>query len=174
MGFDICFYDDLKVDYDFNDVMIKFIVLLVFVIKLEEDILVIDEFILLEVVYGILVFEDQWFKMGDYDFNDFVMNYSYELEKGDNNMIIVLKLIFMLIVKGVVLWMYIGVGIELLFLVDNIDEVKLEGVIFEEGNDWVIFIVWNDVNIVFGMIEGYVNMEGVVVGVFVILVEVIV
>ena len=99
MGFDIRPYDDPKADYDFNDVMIKLTASPVSAIKPEEDIPVIDEFTPSEAVYGTLAFEDQWPKMGDYDFNDFVMNYSYELQKGDNYMITALKLTFTTIEK---------------------------------------------------------------------------
>ena len=73
--------------------------------------------------------------MGDYDFNDFVMNYSYELEKGNNNMITALKLTFTPIAKGAASWTHIGVGIELPLSADNIDKAKSEGATLEEGND---------------------------------------
>ena len=132
----------------------------------------IDEFTPSEAVYGTLAFEDQWPKMGDYDFNDFVMNYSYELEKGDNNMITALKLTFTPIAKGAASWTHIGVGIELPLSADNIDEAKSEGATLEEGNDRATFIVWNDVNTAFGTTEGYVNTEGAAVGVSAIPVEV--
>lgn len=172
MGFDIRPYDDPKADYDFNDVMIKLTASPVSAIKPEEDIPVIDEFTPSEAVYGTLAFEDQWPKMGDYDFNDFVMNYSYELEKGDNNMITALKLTFTPIAKGAASWTHIGVGIELPLSADNIDKAKSEGATLEEGNDRATFIVWNDVNTAFGTTEGYVNTEGAVVGVSAIPVEV--
>ena len=172
MGFDIRPYDDPKADYDFNDVMIKLTASPVSAIKPEEDIPVIDEFTPSEAVYGTLAFEDQWPKMGDYDFNDFVMNYSYELEKGDNNMITALKLTFTPIAKGAASWTHIGVGIELPLSADNIDKAKSEGATLEEGNDRATFIVWNDVNTAFGTTEGYVNTEGAAVGVSAIPVEV--
>lgn len=69
--------------------------------------------------------------------------------------------------------MYTGAGTESLSLVDNTDKVKLEGVMSEEGNDWVIPTARNDANIVPGMIEGHANMEGVVAGALVTLAEAI-
>ena len=113
MGFDIRPYGDAKADYDFNDVLIKLTASPVSAVKPEEDIPVIDEFAPSEAVYGTLAFEDQWPKMGDYDFNDFVMNYAYELEKGDDNSITAVKLTFTPIAKGAAPWTHIGVGIEL-------------------------------------------------------------
>ena len=165
MGFDIRPYGDAKADYDFNDVLIKLTASPVSAVKPEEDIPVIDEFAPSEAVYGTLAFEDQWPKMGDYDFNDFVMNYAYELEKGDDNSITAVKLTFTPIAKGAAPWTHIGVGIELPLSEDIIDRSKLEGAIIEEGNEWATFIVWNDVNVALGTTEGYVNTEGTATGI---------
>lgn len=159
MGFDIRPNGDSKSDYDFNDVLIKLTASPVKAMKPEEDIPVIEEVTPSESVYGTLAFEDQWPQKGDYDFNDFVMNYTYGMERDEKNRITGVKLIFEPIAKGAAVYTRTGVGIELPLSPDDIDVEHLIGATLEEGNSNATFIVWENVNDAFGVSDAYINTE---------------
>lgn len=65
-----------------------------------EDIPVEEEVVVTESIHGTLTFEDQWPNAGDYDLNDFVVNYAYGLGKNTENKITSIKLRFKPIAKG--------------------------------------------------------------------------
>ena len=112
-GFDIRRSDDSSADFDFNDVLFKVSTSPVLAALPEEEIPVIDEETTAEALHGTLAFEDQWPAMGDYDFNDAVINYTYALEKNSKNEITKIKLTFTPIAKGAAPYTRIGFGIEL-------------------------------------------------------------
>lgn len=80
-GFDIRPFGDNQSDYDFNDVMLKVTATPEKAIEPGEDIPVEEEVVVTESIHGTLAFEDQWPNAGDYDLNDFVVNYTYGLGK---------------------------------------------------------------------------------------------
>lgn len=80
-GFDIRPFGDRKADYDFNDVMVKVTATPEKAIRPGEDIPVDEDVTVAESIHGTLAFEDQWPNPGDYDLNDFVVNYTYSVYK---------------------------------------------------------------------------------------------
>ena len=85
-GCDIRPFGDWKADYDFNDVMVKVTATPEKAIRPGEDIPVDEDVTVAESIHGTLAFEDQWPNPGDYDLNDFVVNYTYsELPLASND-----------------------------------------------------------------------------------------
>ncbi|WP_455960768.1 LruC domain-containing protein [Bacteroides bouchesdurhonensis] len=158
-GFDIRPFGDSKSDYDFNDVMVKVTASPVEAIEPGEDIPVDEEVTVNESIHGTLAFEDQWPNPGDYDLNDFVVNYTYSVVKNTDNKITDIKLRLKPIAKGAAAYTKIGFGIELPLAENDIDVVKVEGATMESGNSKATFVVWEDVSELFPDANGFINTE---------------
>lgn len=159
VGFDMRRSDDPKSDFDFNDVLVKVTSSPVLALTPEEEIPPVEEVTPSESVHGTLAFEDQWPKEGDYDFNDFVVDYTYRLIKNEQNKVTGIKLIFTPVAKGAASYTQIGFGIELPVRADLVDGSKLDGTTLEEGNTLATFIVWDSVNRLLGNGAGFINTE---------------
>ncbi|MDC2159094.1 LruC domain-containing protein [Bacteroides thetaiotaomicron] len=158
-GFDIRPFGDNQSDYDFNDVMLKVTATPEKAIEPGEDIPVEEEVVVTESIHGTLAFEDQWPNAGDYDLNDFVVNYTYGLGKNTENKITSIKLRFKPIAKGAAAYTKIGFGIELPLAENYIDAAKVMGATFESGNSKATFVIWEDASKLFPNINGFVNTE---------------
>jgi len=158
-GFDIRPFGDNQSDYDFNDVMLKVTATPERAIEPGEEIPVDEEVTVTESIHGTLAFEDQWPNAGDYDLNDFVVNYTYGLGKNTENKITSIKLRFKPIAKGAAAYTKIGFGIELPLAESYIDVAKVMGATFESGNSKATFVIWEDASKLFPNINGFVNTE---------------
>ena len=160
MGFDIRPYGDAKADYDFNDVMVKVTATPEKAIKPGEDIPVDEDVTVAESIHGTLAFEDQWPNPGDYDLNDFVVNYTYGVYKNVDNKINGIQMRFRPIAKGAASYTKIGFGIELPLASNDIDVAEVEGAILESGDSNATFIIWEDISKPFaGGETGFINTE---------------
>ena len=124
-GFDIRPFGDRKADYDFNDVMVKVTATPEKAIRPGEDIPVDEDVTVAESIHGALAFEDQWPNPGDYDLNDFVVNYTYSVYKNVDNKINGIQMRFRPIAKGAASYTKIGFGIELPLASNDIDVAEL-------------------------------------------------
>ena len=159
MGFDIRRTDDPKSDFDFNDVLMTVTSSPVAAVEPEEDIPVIEEVVPSQYTYGTLAFEDQWPIQGDYDFNDFVVNYAYGLVKDTDNRITHVRMSFTPVAKGAAAYTQIGFGIELPLSPAAVESGELQGGVLEAGNERATVIVWENVNTAFGQNGGFLNTE---------------
>ena len=159
-GFDIRPFGDRKADYDFNDVMVKVTATPEKAIKPDEDIPVDEDVTVAESIHGTLAFEDQWPNPGDYDLNDFVVNYTYGVYKNVDNKINGIQMRFRPIAKGAASYTKIGFGIELPLASNDIDVAEVEGAILESGDSNATFIIWEDISKPFaGGETGFINTE---------------
>lgn len=142
-GFDIRLFGDPNADYDFNDVLIAISSSPVKAIQPGTVIDPVEETIPTQCGYGTLAFEDLWPSQGDYDMNDFVVNYAYNIGK-KNIGITQVTLEFEPIAKGAAGSTQIGFGIELPIDKNNIGSCT--GATLEEDNDNATLIVWNNVS----------------------------
>ena len=157
-GFDIRPFGDRKADYDFNDVMVKVTATPEKAIRPGEDIPVDEDVTVAESIHGTLAFEDQWPNPGDYDLNDFVVNYTYGVYKNVDNKINGIQMRFRPIAKGAASYTKIGFGIELPLASNDIDVAEVEGAILESGDSNATFIIWEDISKPFaGGETGFVN-----------------
>ncbi len=159
MGFDIRRTDDPRSDFDFNDVIMKVTSSPVLAVKPEEDIPVIEEVVPTEFTYGTLAFEDQWPLKGDYDFNDFVVNYAYGLAKDEKNRITHIQLTYTPIAKGAAAYTRIGFGVELPIESSAVELSPAGDAYLEAGNEKATVIVWENVNTAFGQNDSYLNTK---------------
>ena len=125
-GFDIRPFGDRKADYDFNDVMVKVTATPEKAIRPGEDIPVDEDVTVAESIHGTLAFEDQWPNPGDYDLNDFVVNYTYGVYKNVDNKINGIQMRFRPIAKGAASYTKIGFGIELPLASNDIDVAEVD------------------------------------------------
>lgn len=159
-GFDIRPFGDNRSDYDFNDVMVKVTATPEKAIEPGEDIPVDEDVTVAQSIHGTLAFEDQWPKPGDYDLNDFVVNYTYSVYKNTDNQIEGVRLRFKPIAKGAASYTKIGFGIELPLAPADVDATGVKGATWEDGHSQATFIVWQDVNALFeGGAKGFINTE---------------
>ena len=100
-GIDIRPIGDKDSDYDFNDVL--------FAVSsspipdaIRPGVVIdpVDVTVASESIYGTLAYEDLWPSQGDYDMNDFVVNYTYTFGKNEANEIVGVRLEFEPIAKG--------------------------------------------------------------------------
>lgn len=113
-----------------------------------------------ELIHGTLAFEDQWPNPGDYDLNDFVVNYTYGVYKNVDNKINGIQMRFRPIAKGAASYTKIGFGIELPLASNDIDVAEVEGAILESGDSNATFIIWEDISKPFaGGETGFINTE---------------
>lgn len=159
MGFDIRRTDDPRSDFDFNDVIMKVTSSPVLAVKPEEEIPWIEEVVPTEFSYGTLAFEDQWPSKGDYDFNDFVVNYAYGLAKDEKNRITHIRLDYTPIAKGAAAYTRIGFGVELPVESAAVELKPTGEAYLEAGNEKATVIVWENVNTAFGKNDGYLNTK---------------
>lgn len=157
-GFDIRPFGDSRADYDFNDVMVKVTASPEQAIKPGEDIPVDEEVTVAESIYGTLGFEDRWPHPGDYDLNDFVVNYTYSVYKNTDNRIAGIRMKLKPIASGSADFVKIGFGIELPLSPESVDVAKVEGAILETGHSKATFLVWEDVRQPFGNMKGAINV----------------
>ena len=157
-GFDIRPFGDSRSDYDFNDVMVKVTASPELAIKPGEDIPVDEEVTVAESIHGTLGFEDRWPNPGDYDLNDFVVNYTYSVYKNIDNQIAGIRMKLKPIASGSADFVKIGFGIELPLAAENVDVAKVEGAILEAGHSKATFVVWENVRQPFGNMRGAINV----------------
>lgn len=157
-GFDIRPFGDRQSDYDFNDVMVKVTASPEKAIEPGEDIPVDEEVTVAESIHGTLAFEDQWPNPGDYDLNDFVVNYTYSVYKNVDNQIVGIQIKLKPIARGSADYTKIGFGIELPLAVGDVDAAKVEGASLEPGHSKATFIVWEDARQLFGSTTGFINV----------------
>lgn len=143
-GFDIRPIGDPKSDYDFNDVLIAISSSPVEAIQPGTVIDPVEEAIPTQSGYGTLAFEDLWPSQGDYDMNDFVVNYAYNLGKNETNGITQITLEFEPIAKGAAGSTQIGFGIELPIDKNNISSCT--GATLEEDNNNATLIIWDNIS----------------------------
>ena len=147
-GFDIRPFGDRKADYDFNDVMVKVTATPEKAIRPGEDIPVDEDVTVAESNHG------------DYDLNDFVVNYTYGVYKNVDNKINGIQMRFRPIAKGAASYTKIGFGIELPLASNDIDVAEVEGAILESGDSNATFIIWEDISKPFaGGETGFINTE---------------
>lgn len=157
-GFDIRPFGDSRADYDFNDVMVKVTASPEQAIKPGEDIPVDEEVTVAESIYGTLGFEDRWPNPGDYDLNDFVVNYTYSVYKNKDNRIAGIRMKLKPVASGSADFVKIGFGIELPLAPENVDVAKVEGAVLETGHSKATFVIWENVRQPFGNMKGTINV----------------
>lgn len=157
-GFDIRPIGDNASDYDFNDVLFS-----ISSSPIPDAIrpgVVIDPIevvVASQSIYGTLAYEDLWPSQGDYDMNDFVVNYTYILGKNESNEVVGINLEFEPIAKGAAASTQIGFGIELPLNRSNISSVV--GATLEEGNENATFIIWENVSNIANFSGAFVNTD---------------
>ncbi|WP_455671642.1 LruC domain-containing protein [Phocaeicola sp.] len=158
-GLDIRPIGDPQSDYDFNDVLIAISSNPVEAIQPGAVIDPVEEATSTESTYGTLAFEDLWPSQGDYDMNDFVVNYAYNLGKNETNGITQITLEFEPIAKGAAGSTQIGFGIELPKEIDKNNISAYTGATPEEDNNNVTFIVWDNVSDLSQFNGAFINTE---------------
>lgn len=156
-GFDIRPIGDAKSDYDFNDVLIAISSSPIEAIQPGAVIDPVEEAIASESIYGTLAFEDLWPNRGDYDMNDFVVNYAYTLGKNEANDITKITLEFEPIAKGAASTTQIGFGIELPMDKSNISSCV--GARLENDNDYATLIIWDNVSDIAQFSGAFINTD---------------
>lgn len=152
VGMDVRYWDDVKSDRDFNDALFKVVANPPEGIVPENGIDP-DPVLPFDAQYGTLAFEDLWPSRGDYDFNDFVVDYTYNRIKPSAAGITELRLSFRPLARGAS--KAIGFGIELPFPAGMVKNV--EGATLESGNDNATLIVWNNTDEAFQGRGGILN-----------------
>lgn len=111
---------------------------------------------------GRLAFEDLWPDKGDYDFNDFVTDYTYSTVKDVNNNVTAIKLKFT--PKAIGAASTNGFGIELPVAGSNVDATnmvistdKCDAKLEDASAEKAVIIVYNDVRKAFNSMSGYIN-----------------
>lgn len=141
-------------DMDYNDILFK--VEADPVIK-PKDVIPVPEERYEYGISGTLAFEDSWPKKGDYDFNDFVTDYTYTMVK-DSEKSNVLKEIQLTFTPKAVGALYIsGFSIQLPVSSGMIE--KVEGALLESGEEPANLIVCNNTHSLFGMENGFINTK---------------
>lgn len=158
-GFDIRPFGDRLSDYDFNDVMVKVTASPEKAIEPGEDIPVDEEVTVAESIHGTLAFEDQWPNPGDYDLNDFVVNYTYSVYKNADNKIERIQMKLKPIAKGAADYTKIGFGVELPLATSDVDVTEMKGATMEDGHSKATIVVWEDVSQQFNETIGFINTE---------------
>ncbi len=103
--------------------------------------------------FGTLAFEDMWPEMGDYDFNDAVIDYNYNQITNGENKVVEVHATYILRAQGA--YFHNGFGVELPIannLVAEVsgelnvpgDIVSLDSRNMEEGQSKAVIIVWED------------------------------
>lgn len=154
VGMDVRYWDDesSKFDRDFNDALFKVVANPPEGIVPENGIDP-DPVLPSDAQYGTLAFEDLWPSHGDYDFNDFVVDYTYNRIKPSAAGITELRFNFRPLARGAS--KVIGFGIELPFPTGMVK--KVEGATLEPGNDNATLIVWNNTDEAFQGRSGILN-----------------
>ncbi|MDD3200518.1 MAG: LruC domain-containing protein [Bacteroidales bacterium] len=103
---------------------------------------------------GTVAYEDTWPDKGDYDMNDFVTDYQYDLIKvAGTNTISGIRVTFHPLAAGAS--QVNGFGVQIPILTTNIASVT--GGTLEDGQTLATTIVYDDVKSAFGGVEGFVN-----------------
>ena len=157
-GIDIRPIGDKDSDYDFNDVL--------FAVSsspipdaIRPGVVIdpVDVTVASESIYGTLAYEDLWPSQGDYDMNDFVVNYTYTFGKNEANEIVGVRLEFEPIAKGAAGSTQIGFGIEL--PLNESDVSSVEGATLERDNENATFIIWENVSNIDKFSGAFINTE---------------
>lgn len=101
---------------------------------------------------GTLAFEDLWPYVGDYDFNDFVTDYKYELTKDGSN---ITSIKLTITPKALGATQHNGFGIQLPIMAANVGTIS--GGLLEDGNVLATIIVYSDCREAFGNALGNIN-----------------
>lgn len=136
-------------DMDYNDILIK--VESNPMIKPKDEIPVppVEDTAYKYSVFGTLAFEDNWPSKGDYDFNDFVTDYTYTIVKKTDaegqltNEVSAIELTFTPRAQGAVYTS--GFGIQLPIATSNVDVSAMSGGILESANTQATVIVYDDI-----------------------------
>lgn len=104
---------------------------------------------------GTLAFEDQWPDRGDYDFNDFVTYYEYQIIKNTSNEVTAFRLTFT--PQAVGASTLNGFGIQLPVTASQINQAKMKGGTLESGTNLASVILYQDVRNAFGGQSGFIN-----------------
>ena len=139
-------------DMDYNDILLK--VESNPVIK-PKDVIPVPEKKYEYGVSGTLAFEDCWPKKGDYDFNDFVTDYTYTLVKESEKSNILEKIRLLFVPRAAGAAFMSGFGIQLPISPDAIERV--EGAELELNEDLASLIVCANTHSIFGVRDGIVN-----------------
>lgn len=141
-------------DMDYNDILFK--VESTPIIK-PKDVIPVPEGRYEYGISGTLAYEDSWPKKGDYDFNDFVTDYTYTFvkESEDSDALKEIRLTFTPKAAGAIY--NSGFGIQLPVNPDVIE--KVEGAVLEPEGELASLIVCDDTHAVFGMKGGFVNTK---------------
>lgn len=150
-GMDVRYWDDVKSDRDYNDVLFKIVSNPPKGVTPENEIDV-NPVSPYDVQYGTLAFEDLWPSKGDYDFNDLVLDYTYKRIKSSIG-ITELQLDFLPLARGGSIKS--AFCIELPFPSGMVKSVS--GATLEPGNEKATLIVWDDTDKVFGGKSGLIN-----------------
>lgn len=126
-------------DMDYNDILFK--VTSDPVIKPVDEVPPVDPDEVSHSITGTLAFEDNWPQKGDYDFNDFVTDYTYSLVKNKGSEYVkAIRLTFTPRALGAVY--NSGFAIQLPVDADNVE--KVTGGELEATNGKAVVIVYND------------------------------
>lgn len=126
-------------DMDYNDILFK--VTSDPVIKPIDEVPPVDPDEVSRSITGTLAFEDNWPQKGDYDFNDFVTDYTYSLVKNKGSEYVkAIRLTFTPRALGAVY--NSGFAIQLPVNADNVE--KVTGGELEATNGKAVVIVYND------------------------------
>lgn len=150
-GMDVRYWDDAQSDRDFNDVLFKVVANPPEGVTPENNIDA-NPVSPYDVQYGTLAFEDLWPSKGDYDFNDFVVDYTYRRIKSSSG-IMELQLDFQPLARGGS--KKSGFCIELPFPGGMVKSVS--GATLEAGNENATLIVWDSTDKPFGGKSGLIN-----------------
>lgn len=138
-------------DRDFNEAIFK--VVTSKEVTLENNQEVPPEREISSTYQGTLAFEDIWPYTGDYDLNDFVVDYKYELYKTrGTNYINTIKMTFTPLANGAA--NDNGFGIQLPLAMSN---VTISGATLEQDNNLTTLIVLPEIREAFGGVSGTIN-----------------
>ena len=117
--------------------------------------------------FGSYAFEDSWPKKGDYDFNDLILDYQYEMIKNADNKITKLRLTYLPRVVGSTSRLGFGLSFEDLssFEIRSISGAQAPGIVTssngtESGTAAPTVIVFDDIHELFGVSPGVLINSG--------------
>lgn len=114
-----------------------------------------------QISYGTYAFEDFWPKKGDYDFNDFVIGYNYEVARDTNNEAVWLNMNFRLKALGASFKSGFGISFDGLdpALIDSVigtstSTISLDANGCESGQTDAVIIIFDNAHQTFGVSNG--------------------
>lgn len=117
--------------------------------------------------FGSYAFEDSWPKKGDYDFNDLILDYQYEMVKNAANKITKVRLTYLARIVGSTSRLGFGLSFEDLssFEISSVSGTQAPGIIttsngIESGTAAPTVIVFDDIHELFGVAPGVLINSG--------------